>query len=180
MKRDFLFYWFRAVYSAYLLRPNDAALAAMEPYRTVPVGGDGHARSCVAVYVRHGDKHSEMALLPFSAYVAAADDLWRVGLIHGYRPAGAPLNPLFRPLYLGPSLGPSLGSYRGLYPGPRVGSYPNPFLTMLPPRRQRLDARKHQQRLCQRYRRPCHVARACRGGGCSGHRPPASAPAPCV
>lgn len=87
MRRDFRFYWLRAMFSAYLLRPNDATLRALEEYRTVPLGasnghGNGH-RSCVAMHVRHGDKHSEMKLVPFSSYVAAADDMWRKGLVHG-------------------------------------------------------------------------------------------------
>ena len=46
-----------------MLRPNEAALTALAKVRTLPIGGDEHANACVAMYVRHGDKHSEMKLV---------------------------------------------------------------------------------------------------------------------
>ena len=63
MKLEFQFYFFRALYASYMLRPNAAALKALEKVRTLPIGGDEHPNACVAMYVRHGDKHSEMKLV---------------------------------------------------------------------------------------------------------------------
>ena len=48
---------------SYMLRPNEAALKALEKVRTLPIGGDEHPNACVTMYVRHGDKHSEMKLV---------------------------------------------------------------------------------------------------------------------
>lgn len=38
-------------------------------------------RRCIAIYVRHGDKGSEMSLRPFSEYASAAELLWQRGLV---------------------------------------------------------------------------------------------------
>ena len=62
--------WWRAVSITYILRPNAATLALMDNFRD-PVVKATEGR-CISVYVRHGDKGSEMKLVPFTQYADAA------------------------------------------------------------------------------------------------------------
>ena len=80
MKRKFWYYWWRAVSATYLLRPNAATLQWLASHRTLPLASN---ESCVAVYVRRGDKGKEMKLVPFSMYASTAEMMWSQGLVPG-------------------------------------------------------------------------------------------------
>ena len=80
VKREHWFYWWRAVSASYFLRPNSATYSWLERHRSLSLA---HNESCVAVYVRRGDKASEMRLVPFKQYAAAAEAMWSTGLVRG-------------------------------------------------------------------------------------------------
>jgi len=73
------FYWWRAVSATFLLRPNDATLGALKPYRDALALSD--REQCVAMFVRHGDKGIEMQLIDFQVYADTAKLLWDQGYL---------------------------------------------------------------------------------------------------
>ena len=98
---DEALYWYRGQAAAYLMRFNDEAVADLaalrhrarneaaryfpsDPTKHPPASvavaaADAHAphlpRGTLSVHVRHGDKHQEMTLRPWSAYWSAAQAL---------------------------------------------------------------------------------------------------------
>lgn len=74
----FFFYFWRVYSAAYLLRPNEATRKFIADHRTLPF--DPEKERCISVYVRRGDKHVEMELVPIHEYLSAATALWRHGL----------------------------------------------------------------------------------------------------
>jgi hypothetical protein len=78
------FYWWRIVSAAYLLRPNTQTLQYFQKHR-MDKTLDFHPKreQCVSVYVRRGDKHVEMPLVPFKRYADAATYMWEKGYVTG-------------------------------------------------------------------------------------------------
>jgi hypothetical protein len=74
-KRDYPFWWWRAISASYFLRPNAATLDLLEQHSD-PVLRDANGM-CVSAYVRHGDKGIEMSLMPFSLYGNTAYCMWQ-------------------------------------------------------------------------------------------------------
>ena len=74
MEPSFGYYWWRAIATAYLLRPNTPTLNVLSNLGTLPLhdSSNGSFSTCVAVYVRRGDKHVEMKFVPTDAYMSAA------------------------------------------------------------------------------------------------------------
>lgn len=64
----------RALSATYLARPNQLALQYIQQHGVKEL--DALGGECVSMYVRHGDKGSEMKLMPFEDYGRAAQDLW--------------------------------------------------------------------------------------------------------
>ena len=91
-QQDAVKYWFRGQVAAYLMRPNAATAAAFRALRTAPgamltaAGPAAPAQQraalgapalplppgLVSLHIRHGDKGSEMKLVPTEAYLEAA------------------------------------------------------------------------------------------------------------
>jgi hypothetical protein len=79
MRPDFYHYWWRAISTAYLLRPNEPTLKMLQKYRTLDFNQE--KEKCVSVYVRRGDKHLEMKLIDdFTVFFDSAKLLWQ-GLV---------------------------------------------------------------------------------------------------
>lgn len=74
MDRDLHHWWWRAISATFQLRPNPTTLALLEEFASKSIAQvDGY---CISTYVRHGDKHREMALVPFERYKRAAEVIW--------------------------------------------------------------------------------------------------------
>eukprot|EP01041_Mallomonas_annulata_P007623 gene7625-15610_t len=71
--------WWLSMSAAFLLRPNPRTMHFISKLRTFHVNSDG---PCIGMYVRHGDKHAEMPLVPFSKYAEVAQQMWDKGLVH--------------------------------------------------------------------------------------------------
>eukprot|EP00607_Mallomonas_marina_P001628 CAMPEP_0182432012 /NCGR_PEP_ID=MMETSP1167-20130531/53324_1 /TAXON_ID=2988 /ORGANISM="Mallomonas Sp, Strain CCMP3275" /LENGTH=421 /DNA_ID=CAMNT_0024619029 /DNA_START=196 /DNA_END=1461 /DNA_ORIENTATION=- len=86
--------WWLSVSSAFLLRPNARTLNKLDELRSFELSTSSTSIQrekgietqregpVVGVYVRHGDKHAEMKLLPFQTYADMIARLWRTGLVH--------------------------------------------------------------------------------------------------
>ena len=75
-KKTFYYYWWRALSASYILRPNGKTLKWLEDnslYRNLSSDNP----PVIGVYVRRGQKSSEMRLLPFSEYINATEFLWK-------------------------------------------------------------------------------------------------------
>ena len=75
--------------ASYYVRPNAATLKALVKHRTLPIKLDKKDKQnnektalsipdenngqCISIYVRHGDKGSEMKLVPFARYAEAVE-----------------------------------------------------------------------------------------------------------
>ena len=77
MKKEFQYYWWRAVSATYMIRPNRRTLLELERYRTLRLNFSNEG--CVAVHVRLGDKGAEMKLVPLKVYLSAAQRVWESG-----------------------------------------------------------------------------------------------------
>ena len=69
MRVDNKFYWWRAVSSAFLLRPNEDTLALLRKHHDLDLSPTDN---CISLFVRHADKVMEMELLPFQTYADTA------------------------------------------------------------------------------------------------------------
>jgi hypothetical protein len=78
MNRHFMYYWWRAVSASFLLRPNAGMLEELTKLRSVPIDDDD---SCIAMFVRHGDKGIEMKLVEFELYMQVAQLMWDQGMV---------------------------------------------------------------------------------------------------
>jgi hypothetical protein len=72
------YYIWRAMSASYLIRPNLPTRRMLALHHTVPIHD---YRSCIATFVRHGDKGIEMKLLDFAAYRNIAEQMWNAGLV---------------------------------------------------------------------------------------------------
>lgn len=82
MQKDW-FYWWRAVSAAYYVRPNAATLLAINRHSTLPLKLKNNNQAisfpnenngqCISLYMRRGDKATEMDLVPFSRYIEAVE-----------------------------------------------------------------------------------------------------------
>ena len=79
--------WWRAMSTAYFIRPNPDTLAFIEELRD-PVLKAKKGR-CVSTYIRHGDKASEMILLGFERYAVAALALFNDSDVFPEQPKGS-------------------------------------------------------------------------------------------
>jgi hypothetical protein len=88
--------WWRAVAAAFLVRVNAPTVGELEALRATSVtsvgaedlvatvavnatatGAAAPRSQCIGVFVRHGDKHTEMQLHPWSSYANAIDVIWQ-------------------------------------------------------------------------------------------------------
>lgn len=74
VKPELYYFWWRAVSVTYLIRPNAATLQQLEEVADPIIKRSGGR--CIATYVRHGDKGSEMQLVPFERYRKSAEAIW--------------------------------------------------------------------------------------------------------
>lgn len=79
--------WWRAITSAYLIRPNPDTLAFIEGLRD-PILKAKEGR-CVSTYIRHGDKAVEMELLGFESYKVATLALFNDSDVFPEQPTGS-------------------------------------------------------------------------------------------
>jgi len=73
------YYWWRAVTASYFLRPHKRTVSYLDKLQYYTNDKKGLLLSkglCIAMYIRHGDKHIEMELLPFQKYADAAELIW--------------------------------------------------------------------------------------------------------
>lgn len=80
MRDDARHYYWRAMSATYVIRPNQPTLQLLARHHTLPIRD---MRSCIAMFVRHGDKGIEMKLIDFVAYRQVAEQLWNIGLVPG-------------------------------------------------------------------------------------------------
>eukprot|EP01041_Mallomonas_annulata_P010792 gene10792-22529_t len=66
------YYWWRAISASYYLRPNKNTLNYLSKLRSLQIQSN---ESCIGMHIRHGDKDSEMTLIPFKNYSNAAEIL---------------------------------------------------------------------------------------------------------
>jgi hypothetical protein len=78
--QEFYHYWWRAVSLTYLLRPNEPTRRLINSVNLNTFHADD-AGTCVAMFVRHGDKGIEMQLIDFPLYANATQYLWDHGLV---------------------------------------------------------------------------------------------------
>jgi hypothetical protein len=70
-------YWWRAMSTAYILRPNPATVALIQKYESRYIPFNIEEERCIAVYIRRGDKHVEMNIQKdTSMFFDAASLLW--------------------------------------------------------------------------------------------------------
>lgn len=79
--------WWRAISSAYIIRPNPDTLAFIEGLRDPVLRAKGGR--CVSTYIRHGDKAVEMALIGFESYAVAALALFSNSTVFPDQPTGS-------------------------------------------------------------------------------------------
>lgn len=80
MRTDAFHYYWRAMSASFVTRPNLPTRALLSKLHTVSIRD---YRSCIAMFVRHGDKGIEMKLIDFARYRDIAEQLWNVGLVPG-------------------------------------------------------------------------------------------------
>ena len=71
------FYWWRAVSTAYIIRPNARTLQAIEERKRKIFPSMTVARGTTAVHVRHGDKWKESELIEDRQYLEVVEELHR-------------------------------------------------------------------------------------------------------
>lgn len=70
-------YFWRVISTAYMLRPNAATVALLEKHRRDrTVKFDVKSETCIAMYVRRGDKAGEMKPVELRHYFKAAQEIW--------------------------------------------------------------------------------------------------------
>ena len=72
-------YYWRAMSSAYIMRPNEFTRESIRKYRDKTM--DRLNGNCVSMYIRHGDKGREMRLLSFREYAEVAIALYQKKLV---------------------------------------------------------------------------------------------------
>lgn len=71
VSNDKLFWWWRAVGAAYIVRPNNRTLSELQTRRRNKLAGQDPQPGCISLYVRHGDKGNEAVVFEDAAYEAA-------------------------------------------------------------------------------------------------------------
>lgn len=79
VKTQFQYYWWRAISTAYIVRPNAAVLEWMKQHA---MKAYDESENYLAVYIRRGDKSIEAKLPPVDAFTDAADMLYDRGLMN--------------------------------------------------------------------------------------------------
>lgn len=74
-------FWWRSIAAAYLLRPNAVTLKKIDELTTQTIRQSNGM--CIATYVRHGDKGSEMKFVDFKRYVQTAEYIYDKHLLTG-------------------------------------------------------------------------------------------------
>lgn len=74
------YYWWRAISSTYLMRPNLRSVQWLGNNRIPGISEEGDIYS--AIYVRRGDKDIEMYMVPVEDYLNATMALWSNFLVH--------------------------------------------------------------------------------------------------
>jgi len=72
----YYYLWWRSIAATFFLRPNKTVLKWLEQNRDVTLLEKTKGK-CISTYVRHGDKASEMTLVPFSMYAEQAVKVWQ-------------------------------------------------------------------------------------------------------
>lgn len=75
---QFQYYWWRAISTAYLVRPNAAVLEWMKAH---PMTTYDETEDYISVYIRRGDKSIEANLPPVDSFTNAADKLYKDGYL---------------------------------------------------------------------------------------------------
>eukprot|EP01038_Epipyxis_sp_PR26KG_P014366 gene14366-19268_t len=78
IKQKYEYYWWRAIAATFMIRPNQYIIDKLKEYETRRL--DDLNGRCISTYVRHGDKGSEMKLVPFKTYALAAEKLWNISI----------------------------------------------------------------------------------------------------
>ena len=76
---QFQYYWWRAISTAYIVRPNEYSIAWMKSHEMKDF--EDHADKAIGVYVRRGDKEIEMRIVPVSEYTDSIAMLWKKGYL---------------------------------------------------------------------------------------------------
>jgi hypothetical protein len=82
MLPKFQYYWWRAMTMAYVMRPNAATRQWIEQHRLPALEEAIALNNTAAIYVRRGDKDSEMRLSPIEEYIDGFQYLWTMGYIN--------------------------------------------------------------------------------------------------
>jgi hypothetical protein len=80
IRNDLYRYWWRAISTAYLLRPNPWTLSQIALYRknNPQLQFNAEVDKCISINIRRGDKHIEMTLLTNNtAFFETANLLWK-------------------------------------------------------------------------------------------------------
>lgn len=77
LKIKFKHFWWEAILSTYIIRPNKRTLKQLDKLNNKTINYE----ECISTFVRHGDKGVEMKLLNFSSYSSAVQLLWNNGLV---------------------------------------------------------------------------------------------------
>jgi hypothetical protein len=75
MNQTFAYYWWRAVSTTYVMRPNAAALQWMQSHTLSNFNTE--ADNAIGIYVRRGDKEIEMRIAPLEEYTDGVEFLWK-------------------------------------------------------------------------------------------------------
>lgn len=68
-------WWWRAITSAYIVRPNDQTKGELATRRRTKVVGGELTGNCIGLYIRHGDKHRENEIYSNEQYEMAVKKL---------------------------------------------------------------------------------------------------------
>ena len=109
--------WWSSIATAFLLRPNSITLNKLSELKnpssitnldalvknsSVDLSDmcPYEASQCLGIYVRHGDKYTEMKLVDFKRYTEAADHIFKIGALNRFREQ-CPINPPHRTIFFG-------------------------------------------------------------------------------
>ncbi len=81
MNQTFSYYWWRAVSTSYIMRPNDASMQWMNNHALVDFNRE--VNNAIGIYVRRGDKEIEMRIAPLEEYINGVEYLWKHDFMNG-------------------------------------------------------------------------------------------------
>lgn len=82
MLPEYHYLWWRAISVTFFIRPNHATQKLLDQHFDEAVKSS-HGQ-CVSAYIRHGDKHLEMRLVPAVKYIEAAEEMWKRHDVPGF------------------------------------------------------------------------------------------------